>query len=156
MELPQMIIMGTLKSNEWPVIDANLKNTRRTNDDEPLKMKCFLLSMAPRFLTWKLLGWKEEEVDAGKGTRIPKWWCKKDPHWYSLNKRLVGNSISWGNVWEIKVSWKNIWAWALEPLGVPLEKQILIFTISPEPVLVFLFPLDLLLLIFHGFLTSFL
>lgn len=48
-----MIIMGTLKSNEWPVINAIVKNTKRTNDDEPLKMTwCgFHLSVAPWFLT---------------------------------------------------------------------------------------------------------
>lgn len=30
----------SLKSNEGPVIKAIGKNTRRTNEDEPLKMRC--------------------------------------------------------------------------------------------------------------------
>lgn len=54
-----MIIMGTLKSHEWPVINAIVKKTKRTNDDEPLKMKScgfhyqWLLGFSPGTLGWE-------------------------------------------------------------------------------------------------------
>lgn len=56
--------MGRLKSNEWPVINAIMKNTKRTHGDEPLKMKCC------GFHSRRLLGFSPGSSGVGRKKRL--------------------------------------------------------------------------------------
>lgn len=85
-------ITGTLKSNERLVINAITRNTKRTNDDEPLKVKCqgfyyrWLLGFSPKN-SWvgrrKTLTWVK-----ARGFR--KRWHKGVPYWYPFKDEIDG------------------------------------------------------------------
>lgn len=66
------------------MIDAIVRKTKRTDDDEPLKGGVVGFIIPGSLVSHlELLGGKEEGADTGKGARIPKRWCKLDPHGYS-------------------------------------------------------------------------
>lgn len=62
-------ITATLKSNEWPVINAIMRNTKRSNDDEPLKVKCWEFHrMALQCCAY---GWKRSWSNDGGSDHVP-------------------------------------------------------------------------------------